>query len=1227
MHPSEQPLDELLETALHIANREEREKWLEEVLGHDRQKLTELRSLVFSAEKTLWIDTPLQSVREELNAPEPLGEVQIGPFELLRFVGRGGMGEVYLARQHHPVQRLVAIKVIQQELESEQLLERFRFEQQTLANMEHPNIARIIDAGVTESGAHYIAMEYVHGPQLLEYIRSEKLDLRGRIQLVLQICLAIQHAHQKGTIHRDIKPSNVLVSIVDGKPLVKVIDFGVSKACNTQDPSDTALEQIQTPRKVVFRDTYTGVSPGTPRFMSPEQYASNGKGIDTRSDIYSLGALLYNVLVDAPPFDGVPVEELSFDQLKEIITQKDPIAPSQRSPQKARELKGDLDAIVLKAMRRQPENRYQTVSELYDDLQSHLNDLPVKAYPGSPLAQAIKLCRRHKIFFASTSLAIFGLLSGLVFSIVQERKAMESERVAQRRSYGSDLLLASMAISKRNYALSAELLGRQSLQARSTVSGEGNHDGKRLDWRFLSSQLPVDPATILQVPTKLYFGLQLPDRDEIACGAKDSHLRVAHRTTGAIRLDIDTNQKEINGLARSPDGNVLATAGDDGSVKLWNVESGNQVGQFQASTEPVYQVGWIADGKRFLTAGVQPHVSVWSTPDFALNRLLESSNEALECLDVGPQGQVAYGSDRGVIRIAYLSDSGRDEIQNLTVFTSRALNVNRVSTVTFSPSGKMLAVGLNNGYLILLRERNSRYHIVERVRFPTTVTAIAFAPDESKIGLGEDNGSVHLMNLPEDWPTSSRLVFTKYFFDENVSLAPEIDPANPETLWRLVTKTDPSDPENEIPLEIDRVYLEFQKPLKNIFFSDNYVREWTDDAGNTKPEWKEIPKGVIFKEDGIELQFENRYRGWSDLNQLIAQRRLSSWSPHTKRIASLCWNAEKDELISFSEDGAIRTVRTDVSKTMKVGGEDIKVFVPLRDGKVALHTMDDQAYVLKLSPHHNEPSSSILFPPLSVVTSGFAVDDSGGLLVPVTSGNTKPQEPNIFTRWNLQTQAESIATELDDQVIFRFLVGHLRGECVAIVAVDPETATSTEGQKISLASWDLANRKMKWKTLPRNHAHRILKTSPDGNYISYVEERTVRIIDANSGSERIVDDFSGMHVSSTCFSPDERFLVVAISDNSLVCYRISDRKIAWKLRTAGSPISDLAWSRDSVTLVGVSQDGFLRTFDTQIAQMTSEISVDLKNPIGVKLSPEEDWIFILGRDGTLIRMPCGRRLP
>ncbi|MFM8328455.1 MAG: WD40 repeat domain-containing protein, partial [Pirellulaceae bacterium] len=183
--------------------------------------------------------------------------------------------------------------------------------------------------------------------------------------------------------------------------------------------------------------------------------------------------------------------------------------------------------------------------------------------------------------------------------------------------------------------------------------------------------------------------------------------RVVHRATGAVRLDIDTQQKEINGLARSPDGQLLATAGDDGTVKLWSVASGRQLGQFQASEKPVYQVGWIADGTHLVTAGAQPDVSVWSMPEFMLDRRLESSNEALECLSVGPQGQVVYGSDRGIIRIAYPSDSGSETIQKLAVFTSRALNVNRVSTVVFSPSGKLLAVGLNNGYLILLQRRNS----------------------------------------------------------------------------------------------------------------------------------------------------------------------------------------------------------------------------------------------------------------------------------------------------------------------------------------------------------------------------------------------------------------------------------------------------------------------------------------------------------------------------------------
>ncbi len=1224
MNIPERPLDELLEQALSISDRVARDKWLQETLGNDPPKLDELRSLIFSSEKTLWIDTPLHLVQEELRQSALLEGVWIGSFELLRCIGSGGMGEVYLAQQHHPVERLVAIKVIHRDLESVQNLERFKSEQQTLANMEHPNIARIIDAGVTDSGAHYIAMEYVPGDLLLDYVRSRGLDVQQKIHLMMQICLAIQHAHQKGTIHRDIKPSNVLVSVVDGKPLVKVIDFGVAKAFTTNEQFAEFSESEPALQRTLPKGTVTGVSPGTPRFMSPEQYVSSGGGIDTRSDIYSLGALLYNVLVDVPPFDDVPVEELSLQQLKESITRNDPIPPSLRSKESSFVLQGDLDAIILKSMKRDPEDRYKTVGELYDDLQAYLNDLPVKANPGSTWHQAKKFARRHKVFLAGAALAITGLLTGLIFSTIQSQRATESEVQAKRRAYGSDLLLASMAASKRNFALSQELLGRQAVQARSVVGGAEGKPFDRLDWNLLNSQLPQEPTTIGQFPTKLYFGISLPDRDEVACGAKDSRLRIVNRKDGRLRLNIDTEQKEINGLARSPDGQVIATGGDDGTVKFWGVDSGSELGEFQASTDSIYQLAWTSDGKHFVTTGPKANVSVWSIPNYEFVQELDSANEALECLQVGPQGQVAYGSDRGVVRIAYLRDREPVDIQSLSAFTSRAFDVNRVSTVEFSKTGKLLAVGLNNGYLILLRERESTYHVVERVRFSTTVTAIAFSSDESKIALGEDNGSVHLMNLPEDWPTTSRLRFTKYFIDENAKKLPEIDVSNPETLWSFVSMSEPIDPASVIPLDVDRVYLEFQQPLKNIFFSDNYVREWTDEFGRTKPEWKEIPKEVVFKGDGIELQFENRYRGWSDLNLISAQGRLVSWSPHAKRIASLRWDTSGNRLISFSEDGAIRTLQTNVYGTMKVGGDDIKAVTPLSNGRIVLLNANDQACVMELNPNHNEPISSIEFPHGSILNEGVGVEKSGLILCSVRNGTSNSNFTRQLEWWDTKSAATAVATQFDDSFNFRFLIGKLPGSCVAILATEKPTEASNSQLPMWVASWDLKSRKMRWKTIGRKALVSCTVVSSNGKYVAYLEDRKLQIVDGQTGAERTLGDFAGMHVPSICFSRDEHYLVAAVSDNSLICYETQSGRVAWNLRTAGSPIRDVAWSKDLVTLVGVSQEGYLRTFDTGIAQMTSEILVPVKNPIGVKLSPEEDWIYILGRDGTLVRLPCGK---
>lgn len=1227
MSTSQLPLDELLEQALSFSDPRKREEWLVETCGQDTERLQELRSLIIASEKTLWIDKPLKSVSEELQkqdgSADDLLSLQLGPFKLVERIGKGGMGEVYLARQNKPVSRLVAIKTIQKDLESTQILQRFQSEQQTLANMEHPNIARIIDAGIASSGIHYIAMEFVNGQQLLDYVRTKGLDVRGKIRLMLQCCRAIQHAHQKGTIHRDIKPSNVLVTLVDGEPLVKVIDFGIAKAmvAGPMPDEQASFEPlIKNPGATI---TTTGVSPGTPRFMSPEQYSSNPSEVDTRSDIYSLGAVLYNLLVDVPPFDHLSIEDLSLDQLREAISKSDPVAPSVRSPEQARFLKGDLDAVVIKAMQQNPEDRYQSVGELYDELDRYLNDLPVKANPESAWAHLRRLGKRHKILIGSGVLAITGLLFGMIVSIVEQRRTAGSERHAKRQAFGSDLLLASMAISKGNYSLTKEILGRHSPENSHSPGGQNPEArNNRLDWRLLHSHLPQEPATLGHFPTKLYFGLNIPDRGEIASGSKDSRLRVLNRKSGQLRLDIDTQQKEINGLARSPDGKTIATAGDDGTVKFWDLVSGEQLNSFTASTEALYQIGWTPDGKQFVTAGNRPDVSIWSLPDFVFQQHLDSSGEDLECLDIGSQGQVAYGSGSGGVRIGRISDTGQTEIQSVSIFTARAFNVNRCSTVVFSPSGKILAVGLDNGYLILLRERDSKYHVVERVRFSSTVTAIAFQSDELKLAIGEANGSVHALNLPKDWPTRSRLRFTKYFLDENSRAFPQLNPSDPESLWKLVSQSIPSDPGVEIPLDSDRVYLEFSEQLKNVFFSDNYTREWTDEEGNARQSWREIPKSVVFKGNGVELQFENRYSGWSDSSQLTSQGRLESWAPHSKRVSAIVLDETNSAIVSFSEDGFIRVVNTGLSNSMKLGGDDVSHFVPISDSRLALLKTDHSSMVLTLDSKHNEPIATELFPTGSSISHGLIHLGNERWLVPVSErADLVNANPNSLYLWDLKTKTFSKVTSFTGSLDFRLLSGALAGNRVLVVANGMLPDAEKTGRVEYLVGWDLGQQSIAWKTEPTRDGFRSIRSSPHGRFISYLKDRKIHLIDANTGKDVLLGDFAGLHISSTCFSPDDRFVVAAISDNSIVCFRTADGQRAWSLRTAGSPINDLTWSKDAETLVCVSQDGMLRTLDTILVQVTAEVPLQINDPSGVKLSPEEDWIYILGREGTLLRIP------
>ncbi len=359
----------------------------------------------------------------------------IGPYRLVDRLGSGGCGVVYLAEQQMPVKRRVALKIIRLGMDTEKVIARFSLEREALALMDHPNIARVLDAGVTASGLPYFVMELVDGERITDFCDHHRLGLRQRLELFISVCEAIQHAHQKGVIHRDIKPSNVLVREHDGRAVPKVIDFGIAKATEGNLEADGTV-------------TNFGQFIGTPAYMSPEQ-AEGGKGIDTRTDIYSLGILLYELLTGKPPLDEDQLKDRGIEEIRGILRDGGTCVPSARlrktpagergeiagnrgvDPQKLPSLlAGDLDWIVMKAIEPERQRRYETANGLAMDVQRYLSEQPVLARPPSRRYLLGKLVRRNRVTFAAAGVALFGLLGGLAVStwlFVRERDARQEQ--------------------------------------------------------------------------------------------------------------------------------------------------------------------------------------------------------------------------------------------------------------------------------------------------------------------------------------------------------------------------------------------------------------------------------------------------------------------------------------------------------------------------------------------------------------------------------------------------------------------------------------------------------------------------------------------------------------------------------------------------------------------------------------------------------------------------------
>jgi eukaryotic-like serine/threonine-protein kinase len=590
------------------------------------------------------------SVLDATDNYEPIAEragTVIGPYKLLQQIGEGGMGAVFMAEQTRPVQRKVALKIIKPGMDSAQVIARFEAERQALAMMAHQNIARVLDAGTTEGGRPYFVMELVHGVPITQFCDDRKLTPRERLELCVPVCQAIQHAHQKGIIHRDIKPSNVLVTMYDDEPVPKVIDFGVAKA----------IEQRLTERTMF---TQYGALVGTFEYMSPEQAEMNAFGVDTRSDVYSLGVLLYELLTGTTPLEKVRLRQAALDEMVRLIKEVEAPRPSLRLSSSndlpkiaaARNteptrlsgmVRGEIDWIVMKCLEKDRTRRYDSASALTRDIQRHLADEPVEACPPSVRYRLRKLARKYRTPMLVAGGFVLLLVLGALVATWQAVRARSAERAAQfsaavarsreleadeargqaekrrdgmeklnedlrRTHYVEDMNLARVAWDENNLVLTHELLEKSRPRP-------GEPDLRGFEWYYLDrlargGQLRIDAhiggvnSVAFMPDGKRLFssGIAQPLRRVRATKDTSDAISLWDAATGRpIPLQLDGLSDKVAAACLSPDGTHIAASPRDHTVLLWNVATGGVVTLEGPANHVASGVRFSPDGKRLVS--------------------------------------------------------------------------------------------------------------------------------------------------------------------------------------------------------------------------------------------------------------------------------------------------------------------------------------------------------------------------------------------------------------------------------------------------------------------------------------------------------------------------------------------------------------------------------------------------------------------------------------------------
>jgi serine/threonine protein kinase/WD40 repeat protein len=750
---------DLFIAALKISEPAERSAWLDRECGGDavlRQRIDVLLQAFDKAGSLL--ENPVVDVGPTVDQPARDGPGSvIGPYKLLEQIGEGGFGVVYMAEQTKPVRRKVALKVLKPGMDTRQVVARFEAERQALALMDHPNIARVFDGGETTAGRPYFVMELVRGVPITDFCDINHMPVRQRLELFATVCHAVQHAHHKGVIHRDLKPSNIMVTLHDGAPVVKVIDFGIAKALGQQLTDKTLF-------------TNFAQMIGTPIYMSPEQAEMSGLDIDTRSDIYSLGVLLYELLTGTTPCDRERLKTAGFDEIRRIIREDEPATPSTRitalgasatlvsanrqsDPRRLSQLvRGDLDWIVMKALEKDRQRRYETASALAADVLRHLRDEPVLACPPSTMDRLRRVVRRHKTAVVAGTALLLTLVIGMIGTTWGMIRATVSEARAIDEANKKDDALAD----------SKEQLF-QALWHRARAGRFSRQPGQRLDCLdALAKAARIRPAP--QLRHEAIAALALPDvRFSMSFqpwNADTRYLIFDRYYHHCCKLDLqgvitvhDIPAGRLMGRfpsvprprgttewgAFSPDGELVAKVEGQGNLRVWRVRDGSAV-----LDSPPASCGSVTFSRdsRTLAADVDGFLVLF---DMATGR--ETRRWRLPAR----VHSLAFAPDGRRLAAGYITSAVASVYDLADGSLVAELPGERAETVvTWHPDGNRLAVSADNRIQIWVLARKVRLATLEG-HFQQ-VTALSFHPEGELLASVSMDGKVLLWHASSGRP-------------------------------------------------------------------------------------------------------------------------------------------------------------------------------------------------------------------------------------------------------------------------------------------------------------------------------------------------------------------------------------------------------------------------------------------------------------------------------------------